>query len=71
MCGADGADAVAAWSETQGIETANGAVFLMDPDSNDGGSVVVAQLTIPVLQGVLRESFLGTGMTPEAIRGHA
>jgi hypothetical protein len=37
----------ASWTESAGLATDNGAVFLMDPDSNDGGSVVVAQLTIP------------------------
>jgi hypothetical protein len=45
--GADGADAVAAWSETQGIETANGAVFWMDPNASPGGAdpIVLAQIT--------------------------
>jgi len=45
--GAGGADAVAAWSETQGIETANGAVFWMNPNDGPAGAdpIVLAQIT--------------------------
>ena len=35
------------WSATQAIETEDGAVFYMNPDSGPSGTVVVAQLTVP------------------------
>ena len=48
--GENGADKLAAWgeSETVGMETADGAIFYMDPDSGpaSNGAMIFAQLTL-------------------------
>ena len=42
------------WTETSGIHTTNGAVFVMDPEVSvvDGDEYVVAQITIPNMRSV-------------------
>ena len=39
------------WTEESGLHTSDGAVFWMDPGNGPSGTVVVAQLTMPVAKG--------------------
>ena len=40
-----------AWTATAGIDSANGAVFFMNPDDAPPGPAVIAQLTVPTGSG--------------------